>query len=77
MTIDYNKDTNMVTKQKKCSVTGKQYRVSVSIVEFENWQRGDLIQSVWPDMEADDREFLISGFTPEEWEQLIGSDDEN
>jgi hypothetical protein len=34
------------------------------------WQRGELIQDVMPHLSAEDREFLISGCTQEEWDKL-------
>lgn len=43
-------------------------RLPMTREEFAAWQGGALIQDVWPDMTADQREFLISGATPEEWE---------
>jgi hypothetical protein len=35
------------------------------------WRKGDrLIQEIAPYLSADDAEFLISGITPEEWENM-------
>jgi hypothetical protein len=31
------------------------------------WQRGAMIQNVFPDLDADQREFLMTGITPAEW----------
>lgn len=33
-------------------------------------------QDHFPELNADQREFLISGTTPEEWERLFGGDEE-
>jgi hypothetical protein len=32
------------------------------------------VQSEFPEYSADDREFLVSGCTPEEWEELLGEE---
>ncbi len=32
----------------------------------------ELIQNIVPNLSADEREFLISGITPAEWESLYG-----
>lgn len=41
--------------------------------QFDNWQSGRmLIQNAMPDVSAEDREFLISGCTPEDWKALFG-----
>jgi hypothetical protein len=34
------------------------------------------IQDVFPDLSASDREFLLSGITPEEWEEAFGDEDD-
>jgi len=34
------------------------------------------VQDIYPNLSADEREFLISGTTPEEWEQMFGNKDE-
>lgn len=34
---------------------------------------GALIQNVYPQLSADEREFLITGITPELWEKIFGA----
>lgn len=34
------------------------------------------IQDVFPELGADDREFLMTGVTPEEWADAFGSDED-
>ena len=48
-----------ITRTKEFDVTEEQYNA---------WQDGALIQNVMPHLSDDDREFLISGATAEEWE---------
>ena len=33
---------------------------------------GGLVQNVFPNLNAEQREFLISGITPQEWNKYIG-----
>ena len=33
-----------------------------------------LVQNAFPDLSADDREFILTGITPEEWDQIFGKD---
>jgi len=40
---------------------------------FRAWNAGVLIQSAFPWMKPEDREFLISGIRPSEWEDMFGS----
>lgn len=40
------------------------------------WGAGDdLIQNIFRKCSADDREFLMSGITPEEWEDMFGGEE--
>ena len=34
--------------------------------------RHDLVQNVFPNMDAEDREFLMTGITPAEWNKMMG-----
>tara|TARA_R100001126_G_C4844936_1_gene158907 strand:- start:360 stop:554 length:195 start_codon:yes stop_codon:yes gene_type:complete len=36
--------------------------------QIDRWQNGELIQNVFPHLSPSEREFLISGVTPEEWD---------
>lgn len=39
------------------------------------WNRdGKYIQDAFPTLSADDREFLMTGITPEEWDELFGDE---
>lgn len=40
--------------------------------QMDEWLGGKLIQDAMPDLSTDDREFLISGMTPEEWKEMMG-----
>jgi hypothetical protein len=40
--------------------------------EYRAWRNGELIQNAMPNTPIDQREFLISGITPEEWEKVFG-----
>ena len=54
-----------------CQVTDQTYRVVVDFADVRRWQQGELIQNVWPNMSSDDREILMSGWTPAEWDMLF------
>jgi hypothetical protein len=44
--------------------------------ELERWKAGALVQNVWPNLSADDREFIMTGITAEEWDETFPGDDE-
>lgn len=61
------------------SLTGAEHEREVDITpeQLARWEAGELIQLVAPHLSADDREFIISGITPEEWQKyVVGDGDE-
>ena len=49
--------------------------LNVTEAEIEKYKRGDgLIQELLPNLTPDEREFLISGITPDEYENLFGDE---
>lgn len=42
---------------------------------LDAWESGMLIQDAMPTLSAGDREFLMTGITPEEWDEAFGQDD--
>ncbi len=42
--------------------------IQVSQDQITSWQNGEPIQNAMPGLSADDREFLMTGITPDEWE---------
>jgi hypothetical protein len=39
------------------------------------WEGGELIQNVMPELSPEEREFLISGITPKEWDEYYGKEE--
>jgi hypothetical protein len=69
-------DSDTVDIAKACHVTGKSYRVTVRKCDYEAWKRGTLAQTAFPYLNAADREFIISGTSPEGWKILFGGDND-
>ena len=49
----------------------------VTEAQLDAWASGELIQNAFPNLSPDDREFLKTGITAEEWEQLYREDVED
>ena len=49
----------------------------VTEAQLDAWASGELIQNAFPDLSPDDREFLKTGITPDEWEQMFAEDVED
>jgi hypothetical protein len=45
--------------------------IPVTLEQLAAWERGTLIQNAMPNISADDREFIMSGITPEEWNEMF------
>lgn len=63
------------------SISGKQHRRDIPIsveayaLGMQAWKRGELIQNAFPMLSPADREFLMSGITPEEWDEMFSDED--
>ena len=44
--------------------------------QWDAWQAGQYIQTAMPQLSPEQREFLLTGATPEEWDAEFGDDDE-
>jgi len=66
----------LITRTSKFSGKVHTRDIPVTQDQLDAWQRGGPIQRALPHLSLDDREFLISGVTPEEWASLMGDDDD-
>jgi hypothetical protein len=58
---------------RRSPVTGKVNSLDLNITDAEiaRWQRGEFIQNVWPNLTVDEREFLMTGMTKEDWDETF------
>ena len=47
------------------------------ILGLQQWLRGALIQDVFPKASSEEREFIVSGLTPEVWNAIFGEEEYN
>jgi len=50
--------------------------IAVTQEQLDAWRSGTLIQHAMPHLSADEREFIMTGITPEEWDNVFGDEDE-
>lgn len=43
----------------------------ITIEQIQAYESGVFVQDAFPNLSTDDREFIISGTTPEEWEKMV------
>jgi hypothetical protein len=58
-------------------MTGVEHTLEIDVEQeqLDAWDAGLLIQEAMPQLDADDREFIMTGITPKEWDDTFGTDD--
>jgi len=59
---------------RKSPFTGKMHQLEIDVTQeqLDSWRAGELIQNAMPNLSPEDREFIMTGITPEEWNELFG-----
>ena len=63
----------IIEKESPFSGNVNRMDIPVTLAQIEAWKGGELIQRAMPNLTADEREFLMTGITAEEWENRIGA----
>jgi len=63
------------TKKSPFSGNTNTREIPVTEEQLNAWNSGTLIQIAMPNINADDREFLMTGITPEEWAAAFSDED--
>lgn len=55
-------------------LTGKTTMREIDVTDQQllDWEGGTRIQDAMPHLSTDDREFIMTGITPEEWDNMLG-----
>lgn len=62
-----------VTKTSMFSGKDHTVNVNVTVAELYAWQiKGEKIQDAMPHLTPDEREFLMTGVMPDEWDEAFG-----
>jgi hypothetical protein len=64
----------LITRRSAFSGKINSCEIDVTQAQLDNWKNGGLIQNVMPNLSADEREFLMTGVTPIEWEETFGKE---
>jgi hypothetical protein len=59
--------------QRRSIISGKVNTMNIDCTEEQliRHKMGELVQDVFPNLSVEEREFLISGVTPEEWDNTF------
>lgn len=59
-----------------CGVTGEKYSVTIKTRDYLEWKvKGQKVQDVFPHLTPGQREFMMSGFTPAEWDAMAAEEE--
>lgn len=61
----------LITRTSPVSGNTVAKEIAVTQAQLDAWYAGALIQDAMPNISADDREFINTGITPEEWEEMF------
>lgn len=63
--------------ERKSPISGKIHTkdIPVTVNQLTNWRNGMLIQDAMPNIPPEDREFIKTGITAEEWKKLFRDKD--
>ncbi len=61
---------------RRSQATGKVRTMDLPVTEeqLKRWESGELAQLAFPQLNANQREFIMTGVTQEEWDEMFGED---
>lgn len=64
---------------RKHPFTGAERSIKIAVTEkqLDDWSKGMLIQDAMPNLTSDEREFIISGLLPKEFDEIFKDDDQD
>ena len=63
----------LVTKQSPISGKINSMELPITEAQLMAHKNGELVQNVFPTLSKEEREFLVSGISPKEWNDLFGN----
>lgn len=67
---------------RRSELTGKLHTMNLPVTaqEAQDWQQdpnAPHVQDAFPNLTADEREFILTGITPDEWDELVGGSEDD
>lgn len=64
-----------ITRTSILSGVTRTKNIDVTMNQLQKWSEGANIQDVMGNLSVDDREFIMTGITPEEWNDTFGEEE--
>jgi exonuclease I len=60
-------------------LSGKRHQMELNVTpdQIAAFDRGTMVQDAFPHLSAPEREFILTGITPEEWSRAFPPDDDD
>lgn len=65
----------LITRTSLFSGVTRTVDLPVTADQIDRWAQGEMIQNAMPNLSADEREFLMTGATPAEWDSIFPPED--
>ena len=65
-----------ITRISQMSGKENSMELNVNPAQIFAWNTGTLAQNAFPDLTPPEREFVMTGITPDEWTEMFGPEDE-
>ena len=65
----------LIAKTSSLTSRTHEMEIDVSDKQIALWMEGALIQDVMPNLSPDEREFIMTGITPAEWDEAFAQSD--
>lgn len=68
----------MMNIHRRSPITGQINTMELDVTpeQLARWRAGELIQNVFPYLSDEEREFIMTGLTPEDWASLFPVEDD-
>lgn len=63
--------------ERSSQITGKlsSMELDVTVDQLERWENGELVQNVMPHLTPEEREFILTGITADEWDDTFAGEE--
>lgn len=66
----------IVRRQSQFSGVVHEMDLPITKEQIENYNQGMLVQYAFPHLSREEREFILTGITPQEWQFMFATDDD-
>lgn len=65
-----------ITRKSVFSGITRALDLPITDIQWQNYMGGTLVQNAFPNLTDDEREFILTGITKEEWDKMFKEEDE-